>query len=156
MASQELYTLIVGEKFVSFSSPLGPSFLNLTLAHPQTEHVESSMGKWQDLFGLLHALFFYCISGRIGKKIDLSGKLDLRTVSNQYREGRKGVALWMFSSILWQTCKVLWAGWSLAAISFKTQWEILISENRWHHELVNPKKCLLFLDMNWSGTSYKL
>lgn len=36
MASQELYTLIVGEKFVSFSSPLGPSFLNLTLAHPQT------------------------------------------------------------------------------------------------------------------------
>lgn len=45
MASQELYTLIVGEKFVSFSSPLGPSFLNLTLAHPQTEHVESSVEK---------------------------------------------------------------------------------------------------------------
>lgn len=45
IASQELYTLIVGEKFVSFQSPLGPSFLNLILAYPQTEHVESSMVK---------------------------------------------------------------------------------------------------------------
>lgn len=45
ITSQELYTLIVGEKFVSFESPLGPSILNLILAYPQTEHVESSMEK---------------------------------------------------------------------------------------------------------------
>lgn len=32
--------------------------------------------------------FFCCISGRIGKRIDLSGKLDLRTVSNIERAER--------------------------------------------------------------------
>lgn len=65
-----------------FDSPLGPSFLNLTVAHPQTEHVESSMEKWQDLFGLLHILFFSTVLVGGLERIDLSGKLDLRTVSN--------------------------------------------------------------------------